>query len=128
MLKKNARKPSGTEIEYPMSDSMVSALNKTLKIFSDMKLTPEDVFLLGINITDIAVESLIQSGVITELDVNRLFDLIMLSKTKGLEEKALLTDLNNEIQKADGKEKNDVYLVNRSWGRKKSESNDSEFN
>jgi hypothetical protein len=128
LLKKNARKPSGTEIEYPMSDSMVSALNKTLKIFSDMKLTPEDVFLLGINITDIAVESLIQSGVITELDVNRLFDLIMLSKTKGLEEKALLTDLNNEIQKADGKEKNDVYLVNRSWGRKKSESNDSEFN
>ena len=128
MLKKNARKPSGTEIEYPMSDSMVSALNKTLKIFSDMKLTPEDVFLLGINITDIAVESLIQSGVITERDVNRLFDLIMLSKTKGLEEKALLTDLNNEIQKADGKEKNDVYLVNRSWGRKKSESNDSEFN
>ena len=128
MLKKNARKPSGTEIEYPMSDSMVSALNKTLKIFSDMKLTPEDVFLLGINITDIAVESLIQSGVITELDVNRLFDLIMLSKTKGLEEKALLSDLNNEIQKADGKEKNDVYLVNRSWGRKKSESNDSEFN
>ena len=128
MLKKNARKPSGTEIEYPMSDSMVSALNKTLKIFSDMKLTPEDVFLLGINITDIAVESLIQSGVITELDVNRLFDLIMLSKTKGLEEKALLKDLNNEIQKADGKEKNDVYLVNRPWGRKKSESNDSEFN
>jgi hypothetical protein len=128
LLKKNARKPSGTEIEYPMSDSMVSALNKTLKIFSDMKLTPEDVFLLGINITDIAVESLIQSGVITELDVNRLFDLIMLSKTKGLEEKALLSDLNNEIQKADGKEKNDVYLVNRSWGRKKSESNDSEFN
>ena len=128
MLKKNAKKPSGTEIEYPMSDTMISALNQTLKIFSDMKLTPEDVFLLGINITDIAVESLIQSGVITELDVNRLFDLIMMSKSRGLEEKALLGDSSKEAQHTNSKENNDIYLVKKSWGKKKPDSDESEFN
>lgn len=128
MLKKNVRKPSGTEIEYPMSDTMISALNKTLKIYSDMKLTPEDVFLLGINITDIAVESLIQSGVITELDVNRLFELIMMSKSKGLEDKALLTDLTNEAKTTDEKKKTDIYLVKKPWGKKKPDSSESEFN
>jgi len=131
LIKKNKKNPSGTEIEYPMSESMVLALNKSLKIFSEMKLSAEDVFLLGINITDIAVESLIQTGLITESDVSRLFELIMLSKSRGLEEKAMESSILDGLSQKEPKKiaTSEPYVVRSRWGRRKDTSNsDSDFN